>query len=479
DGGGDPGENPGPPSPPVVVEVRLSAVGGTRQVGVAGAALPLPFVSRATDTLGAPAAGVTIRWDATEGTPEPATSVTDADGVATATWRAGDAVGEARIDATAIDAGRALSEILPFTVRTVPPGPAAFLTAVPIPANYGIHDTFVRDGLAFVTAWNTGLLIYDVGNGVRGGSPGRPVKVSGYLPPAGPSGIVGAIHNAWWFHNPATGEKRYLFVGQEGPGSTGSVASGDLYVLDVSNLAAPTVVATFSIPGAGAHNVWVDEPSQVLYAAFYNGGVVAFDVSGTLGGDLGAREIARVQPGGSPSTYTWGVQLHRGSLYASDMESGFWKLATASGGLVPQGGGFNVPDRWSSDLWLHGDHAYTGTWGGIPRGTNLGDQLKIWDVRGEAPVPLGSVSFAGAGTISDVEVAVDGRTMLVTTERGTLQGLHLLSLADPAQPQVAAFAAVDRGLHTATFAEIGGRRFVFAAKNPGDPALLVYDVTGD
>ncbi|HEX5632568.1 MAG TPA: hypothetical protein VFX50_05040, partial [Gemmatimonadales bacterium] len=64
-------------------------------------------------------------------------------------------------------------------------------------------------------------------------------------------------------------------------------------------------------------------------------------------------------------------------------------------------------------------------------------------------------------------------------ERGTLQGLHLLSLADPAQPQVAVFAPVDRGLHTATFAEIGGRRFVFAAKNPGDPALLVYDVTGD
>ena len=33
---------------------------------------------------------------------------------------------------------------------------------------YGIHDTFVRDGLAFVFAWNTGVIIYDVGNGIRG-----------------------------------------------------------------------------------------------------------------------------------------------------------------------------------------------------------------------------------------------------------------------------------------------------------------------
>ena len=27
------------------------------------------------------------------------------------------------------------------------------------------------------------------------------------------------------------------------------------------------------------------------------------------------------------------------------------------------GGGDNAPDRYSSDLWVHGDYAYTGTWG--------------------------------------------------------------------------------------------------------------------
>ena len=48
---------------------------------------------------------------------------------------------------------------------------------MPIPKFYGIHDTYVRDGLAFVFAWNTGVIIYDVGNGMSGGSPSSPVEV--------------------------------------------------------------------------------------------------------------------------------------------------------------------------------------------------------------------------------------------------------------------------------------------------------------
>ena len=32
-------------------------------------------------------------------------------------------------------------------------------------------------------------------------------------------------------------------------------------------------------------------------------------------------------------------------------------------------GGDNVPDRYSSDLWVHGDYAYTGTWGCARTGT--------------------------------------------------------------------------------------------------------------
>ncbi len=200
------------------------------------------------------------------------------------------------------------------------PADISLATTVPIPADYGIHDTYVRDGLAFVFAWNTGVIIYDVGNGIRGGSVSAPVEVGR----AATEG--GATHNGWWFHNPVTEEKRYLFVGEEGPGTVGASASGDIHVLDVSDLTAPREVATFSVPGAGAHNFWMDESREVLYAAYYNGGVVALDVSGTLSGDLSDRLIDRLEPGGEDDTYTWGVMLSNGSLYASDMISGLWQI---------------------------------------------------------------------------------------------------------------------------------------------------------
>ena len=207
------------------------------------------------------------------------------------------------------------------------PGSIALRASVPIPPAYGIHDTYVRDGIAFVFAWNTGVIIYDVGNGVRGGLPGAPEEV-GRLVTAS-NGVAGgpSVHNGWWFHNPIRGESRYLFIGQEGAGVVGSQSSGDLHVVDVSDLANPREVAFLHLSGAGTHNFWVDESRQVLYLAYYNAGVVALDVSGALQGDLADRLIAQIRPGGAGNTYTWGVQLAGGSLYAIDMLSGLWELA--------------------------------------------------------------------------------------------------------------------------------------------------------
>lgn len=207
---------------------------------------------------------------------------------------------------------------------TDPSAPVVVSTIV-VPANYGAHDQLVRDGLAFSFIWNSGFRIYDVGNGMLGGTPADPKLVSSFVTVATGSDAP-EVHNGWWFHNPVTGEKRYLFIGQEGPGTIGSRSQGDIHVVDVSNLAAPVEVAFYHMPGAGTHNFWMDEGLQVLYAAYYNGGVVALDVSGTLSGDLASREIARLQPGGSGNTYVWGVQLANGSLYASDMLSGLWQI---------------------------------------------------------------------------------------------------------------------------------------------------------
>ena len=97
-------------------------------------------------------------------------------------------------------------------------------------------------------------------------------------------------------------------------------------MVDVSDLGHPLEVASFHLDGAGTHNFWMDEAHQILYAAYYNGGVVALDVSGTLEGDLSEPPAGQIRPGGDGNTYIWGVQLADGSLYAIDMLSGLWQL---------------------------------------------------------------------------------------------------------------------------------------------------------
>jgi hypothetical protein len=356
------------------------------------------------------------------------------------------------------------------------------VASIPIPPNYGIHDTFVRDGIAFVCAWNTGVILYDVGNGIRGGTPARPVEVSRVVTET-TAGFTGArAHNAWWFHNPTTGEKRYLFVGQEGPVVIGESSTGDIHVVDVSDLTKPVQVARYHMSGtpmpAGAHNFWMDEQAQVLYAAFYNGGVVALDVSGTLSGDLASREIARIAPGGNDATYTWGIQLVGTSLYAVDMVSGLFQLQRSGATLSVLSGGFNVTERFSSDLWVHGSAAYTGTWG--TRGGRVGNVLKVWSLSPSgAPTLADSIVISGIGTVSDVQVSADGKMLVLTGENGLEGGLYVYSLANPLRPSAlgSAILGYPASLHTGTVADIGGKRYVFAAKNPPDPELLIFDIT--
>jgi hypothetical protein len=362
-----------------------------------------------------------------------------------------------------------------------PPGPIAqpdLVYTLPVLENYGIHDQFVRDGLAFVSAWNTGLLIYDVGNGIMGGSPSSPRLVGSIV--TNSNGVFGGaqVHNAWWFWNP-NGEKRYLFVGQEGPGSFGST-SGDIHVVDVSDLTQPAEVGFYHMDGAGTHNFWVDESAQILYAAYYNGGVVAIDISGTLPDTLAKREIARIQPGGPGNTSVWGVQLSNGSIYAADMLSGFWQLKLQGSTFSVAGGGHNVPERYSSDLWVQGGYAYTGTWS--HRGAVPGDAVKIWQLdAGGAPVLRDSIVLKNSiVTVSDIEVSPDGKLLMFSAEYGPLQGLHFYSLADPAKPVLVGRYLVpgpSSGIHTATFGTIGGRLYAFAARDPSGSALLIFDVT--
>lgn len=199
-----------------------------------------------------------------------------------------------------------------------------------------VHDVFVRDGIMMTALWNQGVRIWDVG-GAGAGTVANPIPL-GSVVTAG-----GQVHNIWWFHNGVTGSKRFAFVGQEGTGAIGVASSGDIHVIDVSDFSAPHEVAFFHLDGAGTHNFSVDEFRGILYAAYYNGGVRAIDVTGDLSScdaaqkspdgrcDLGkmGRELAHGLGEVGP-VYIWGVQYTGTNVYASDMLNGIWKLTPAA-----------------------------------------------------------------------------------------------------------------------------------------------------
>ena len=179
-----------------------------------------------------------------------------------------------------------------------------------------LHDVYVRDGLAFLSHWDAGLVILDVGHGIAGGSPQDPVEVSRIVTAGGQT------HNAWYW--PAAG---YVFVGEED-----YATPGIMHVIDVNDLEDPIEVATFGVTGTTPHNFWLDEDRAILYLAWYENGLRALDVSGVLMGQLDrqGRQIASIQtgsdgcPGGVGTACAWAPQLYDGLVYVSDMSSGLW-----------------------------------------------------------------------------------------------------------------------------------------------------------
>jgi hypothetical protein len=199
-----------------------------------------------------------------------------------------------------------------------------------------IHDVFVRDGLLFTAEWNDGVGIWDIG--AQGGSVAAP-RLLGRARTVG-----GQVHNMWWVHDPVTQTKKYLLVGQEGPGAIGSSSVGDVHVVDISILTAPVEVAVYGVSGAGTHNFSVDEAQGLAYAAFYNGGVRVLDVRGDLAACTAAqkttdgrcdlakmsRERASYAGVGGGPVYVWGVHWSASGLFASDMLNGLWRATPAT-----------------------------------------------------------------------------------------------------------------------------------------------------
>src|SRR5690606_21330439 len=162
-----------------------------------------------------------------------------------------------------------------------------------------------------------------------------------------------------------------------------------------------------------------------------------------------------------------------GTLYAADMVNGFFAIDPVT--MVPRHATPNVTSRFTSDLWVHGSVGYSGTWSS--RGGNQGNVINIWTLGNDGvPTLAGDLVAGPVGTVSDLAVTPDGRVLVATTEGGDA-GLRLFTRADPLAPVLADFHGVGQGLHTGEVAVINGRTYVFAARNPPSPALMIFDIT--
>jgi hypothetical protein len=208
-----------------------------------------------------------------------------------------------------------------------------------------LHDIDVQNGLLYGSWWNDGLVILDVGNGIKGGTPMAPKIVSQFkydlnalyrnVEKEGGKGFVRGTHTAWRYKN-------YVIIADEVFGNEAmatlynwvpSRAHGQLHVLDVTDIEHPKQVAWYEPEYGGVHNVWV--AGDTLYMGAYNAGFHAFDISGELRGDLKAqgREIAEFMTGDPNAkvpnaAMAWGVVVNKkdGLAYVNDLNSGLWAL---------------------------------------------------------------------------------------------------------------------------------------------------------
>ena len=195
-----------------------------------------------------------------------------------------------------------------------------------------IHDLQVKDGLAYLAYWHDGLIILDVGAGLKGGSPENPKFVSqlrfNHHELYGDGWLAGT-HSVYRYG-------KYVFLGDEVFPGIFDIKSpkrvfvrGIVHVIDVSDINNPRKVAEYPVPEGGAHNMWVE--NDVMYVGYYSGGGRIVDVSGDLSGDLyrQGREIGRIWTG-DPDAFrpnlpmTWGAQPHKGLIYFNDINSGLW-----------------------------------------------------------------------------------------------------------------------------------------------------------
>lgn len=209
--------------------------------------------------------------------------------------------------------------------------------------NARLHDLWVRDGVAYSAQGGVGTVIVDVGNGRWGGSLREP-KLINTVP-------IDSGHEIYPYFQKATG-KTYLFIGDEqmsrrgrvwegsgyalsGPdgkppkGGVPQTSGGYTHIVDFTDPMNPRKVGRYQLEDYGSHDIIVE--NDVLYQAYYDGGVRIVDVSGRLLGNLydQGREIAVFKPydpeGYTPNApFVMNAMPWKGHILFTDFNSGLW-----------------------------------------------------------------------------------------------------------------------------------------------------------
>jgi hypothetical protein len=202
-----------------------------------------------------------------------------------------------------------------------------------------LHDLWVHDGIAYSAQGGAGTVVVDVGNGRYGGSIESPKLVTVFP--------VNSGHEIYPYFQESTG-KVYLFIGDEfmnregrvwegtsyrdemfTPGGVPQTSGGYTHIVDFTDPMNPRQVARYHLEDYGSHDIIVED--DVLYQAYYDGGVRVVDVSGELLGNLAdqRREIAVFKPfdpqGFTPNAaFVMNAMPWKGHILFTDFNSGLW-----------------------------------------------------------------------------------------------------------------------------------------------------------
>ncbi len=193
---------------------------------------------------------------------------------------------------------------------------------------HAVHDVWIEDGIAYSSNWTDGVVAVDIGSKLGGdmksvgGSPENPKMLGSFTYPSGWN------HAAFPFKSKSS-DKFYIAAGDEA--FPGGIPAGWIHFFELNSWEEAKEVARYEVPEAGTHNIWIKD--DIMYVAYYQGGLRIVDVSGELMGNLydQGREIAKFEPkvseGIAPnSPMSWGPQPYKDMIFVSDMNSGLWAI---------------------------------------------------------------------------------------------------------------------------------------------------------